>query len=298
MIALVPVAAAAQQFLLGPPGHSPDPNARFEVASVKAWDDAAGRMMLRMTPGRFESMGVPVGVLLRQALQKPDYELAGVPGWTATARFAIQGTMPDGAPLSAMTMMLVNLLKDRFQLATHLETREQPIFHLVMARADGRLGPDLKATAAECQATIKERMAVTQSAAGTTGRGGAPPPLPPFDPNGPLPCGSTRINPGRIRGSGRTITQILPMLSDLMGRPVIDKTGLAGLYDVTLTFNPEGRSVASPFGPAPGAPAPVVDPDAPSLSTALQEQLGLKLEGARGPVEITVIDKFEKPALD
>ena len=83
-----------------------------------------------------------------------------------------------------------------------------------------------------------------------------------------------------------------------MGRPVIDKTGLAGLYDFSLKYAPELGRTAGPFGPPPGAPAQAVDPDAPSLPAALQEQLGLKLDGARGPVEVVVIDKFEKPTLD
>jgi uncharacterized protein (TIGR03435 family) len=291
--AMLPVMAAAQQFLPAAPGPPVDPSTRFEVVSVKPWDNTSGQMMMRMTPGRFESMGVPLSVLVRQALQKPDYQIVGTPGWTNTERFAIQATLPEGTPPSAITVMLVNLLKDRFQLATRVETREQPIFNLVTARTDGRLGPDLKPTPAACQATIEERIAAAKQAAG---RGG-PPALPPFDPNAPLPCGFVRVNPGVILGSGRTMAQILPMLSDLLGRPVIDKTGLAGLYDFSLKFVPEARSVG-PFGPVPGAPAPVADPDAPSLSAAVQEQLGLKLEGARGPVEVAVIEKLEKPTLD
>ena len=83
-----------------------------------------------------------------------------------------------------------------------------------------------------------------------------------------------------------------------MGRPVIDKTGLTGLYDFSLKYAPELGRNAGPLGQLPGAPPPPIDPDAPSLPAALQEQLGLKLEGARGPVEIVVIDKFEKPTLD
>jgi uncharacterized protein (TIGR03435 family) len=103
-----------------------------------------------------------------------------------------------------------------------------------------------------------------------------------------------------VTHSGRLIAQLVPTLSDLTGRPVIDKTGLTGLYDFTLTFAYEGRmpGLMGPLGMPPGAPAPTVDPDAPSLSAALQEQLGLKLEGARGPVEVVVIDTFEKPTFD
>ena len=234
--------------------------------------------------------------LLRQALQKPDYQIVGAPGWIDTERYSISAKAAEGLPPAAVSVLLANLLKDRFQLATHLETRELPIFNLVMARADGRLGLDLKATPAECQATIAERLAAAKAAAG---RGG-PPPLPPLgDPNGPPPCGFVRVNPGLILGSGRTIAEIVPMLADLLSRPVIDKTGLTGMYDFSLKFAPESAGSNTVIRLlSPGAPTPAGDSNAPSLVAALQEQLGLTLEGARGPVEVVVIDKFEKPMLD
>ena len=296
LIALAPVMAVAQQFLPSPSGDPVDPNTRFEVVAIRPADNGSG-MMLRMTPGGFEATGVPIGVLLRQALQKPDYEIVGAPGWINSDRYSIRAKPPEGLPLSALTVMLVNLLKDRFQLATHLETRELPIFHLVIARADARLGPELKATPAECQATIAERLAAAKAAA--AGRAGGPlPPLPSLPgPNDPLPCGFARITPGIAAGSGRTIAQIVPTIADLVGRPVIDKTGLTGLYDFSIKYAPDGR-YAGAFVPPPGASTPPVDPDAPGFTTALQEQLGLKLESTRGPVEVLVIDKFEKPTLD
>jgi uncharacterized protein (TIGR03435 family) len=212
-------------------------------------------------------------------------------------RFEVAAKAPDGTPPSAMSVLLANLLKDRFQMAMHLETREQAIYHLVLARADRRLGPDIKPSSTECQATIAERIAAMQSA---SGRGG-PPPLPALPgPNDPLPCGFVRSPPGLVAASGRNISEFARgMLSDLMGRPVIDKTGLAGLYDFTLKYASELGRTAGPLGLlAPGTLAPVNDPDAPSLGVALQEQLGLKLESARGPVEVVVIDRLEKPALD
>ena len=284
MIAIVPAIAAAQQFLSAPPGAPVDPNIRFEVVAIRPIEDATSPMRIMFTPSGLES-SMPVGTLLRQALQKPDYQMVGAPGWINTERYSIRAKPPAGVPITAMPVMLLNLLKDRFQLATHLETREQPIFHLVMARSDGRLGPDLKPTPAECQAAIAERQAAMKS--------GAPPS---FNPNDQ--CGSGRNSPGLISGSGRSIAQLVPMLADLTGRPVIDKTGLTGVYDYMLKFAYEGRmpGVMGPLGTQ--GPAPPVDPDAPSLSAALQEQLGLKLEGARGPMEIVVIDKFERPMLD
>jgi uncharacterized protein (TIGR03435 family) len=235
------------------------------------------------------------------ALQKPDYQMIGAPGWIDTEFYTIMAKAPDGMPPGALTTMMLNLLKDRFQLATHLETRELPIFHLVLAHTDGRPGPDLKPTPADCQATVAARDAALQAAA--AGRG-APPPMPPLgDLKAPPPCGFGRLLTGDVAVSGRTIAQFVTTLSEWVGRPVIDKTGLTGLYDFTLKFAPEGVRAAGPMGPtltlrSAQVPAAPVDPDAPSLSTALEEQLGLKLESARGPVEVVVIDRLERPTPD
>jgi uncharacterized protein (TIGR03435 family) len=293
VMAIVPVLAAAQQFLPAVPGLPVDPDIRFEVVSLKA-GEAGGETFFRMTPGRIEARNLPVGILLRQALQKPDYQTSGTPGWAGTERYSIAAKAPDDTPPGSLNVLLLNLLKDRFQLTTHLETRDLPIFNLVMARTDGRPGPDLKPTSAECQAVIAERLAAFKAAAP-----GSPPPQPASfpGPNDPLPCGFMSIPPGRAAASGRPIAQLIPTLGDLVGRPVVDKTGLPGLYDFTLTYAPTGRA-AGPFGALPGAPEPIVNPDVPSLFTALQEQLGLKLEPGRGPVEVVVIDRFEKPTLD
>lgn len=297
-MATVPMRAAAPQSGTDG-GPAVDPNTRFAAVAIRPLDDA-GPMMNRVTAATFEST-LPVGVLLRQALRKPDYQIVGAPGWTETARDSIRAKPPEVVLPSGLPVLLVNLLNDRFQLRTHLETRELPIFNLVMARADGRPGPDLKATSAECQATIEARLGAARAAA--SGRGGPPPPPPSFPTTaGALPCGFGGGGPGKTAGSGRTIAQIAQTLADLVGRPVIDKTGLAGMYDFALTFAFEGRT-AGPLGPAgapqpPGTPPPPIDPDSASLSVALQEQLGLKFERARGQVEVVVIDRLERPTLD
>ena len=298
VLAMVPVAAAAQQFLAAPPGAPVDPNARYEVVAIKAGEGSALTSM-RYTPGRFEAVNVPLGILLRQALQKSDYQIGGIPGWVDSERYSIRATAPESIPPTANTTMLRNLLKDRFQLATHVETRELPIFNLVVARADGRLGPDLTRTPAECVAAIEARNAAAKAAA--AGRG-APPPFPPLgDPNGPPPCGLQRMGNGLAAGSGRTIADLVAFLADLVSRPVIDKTGLTGMYDFMLKFAPDSAGtpgILKLLGLPPGGPPPVADPNAPSLAAALQEQLGLKFDSARGPVEVVVIDKFERPTLD
>ena len=298
VIAMVPVMAAAQQFLPAAGGPPVDPNIRFEVASVKPADPASSQMMMRMTPGRFDVTNLPVRMLLRQALQKPDYQIIGGPAWIDSERYTVAAKAPDGAPQSAMTVLLMNLLRDRFQLATHLENRELPIFHLVTARTDKRLGPELKASPAECEATIAARRAAPPPT-GPPSLPGTPGGPPLFDPNKPPPCGSLRRGPDIAAGGGHPISQLVQMLSDITGRPVIDRTGLTGLYDFSLKFAPEPGSAAGPFGlPMPGAVPPPVDPNTANVYTAIQEQLGLKLENARGPMEVVIIDRFERPTLD
>lgn len=291
-IALVPVVVTAQQFLPAPPA-TIDPNIRFEVVAIKPVETGIGALM-RTTPGAFES-SVPVGLLLRQALQKADYQISGAPGWIDAERYSIRAKAPVGTPPGATPVMLLNLLKDRFGLVTHLETREQAVSHLVVARVDGRLGPDLRPTPADCQAVIAEREEVAK-------RGGPPGPMPSSfpGPEDPLPCGFRMVGFGSQRISGSTIAQFLPTLADLIGRPVIDRTGLTGRYDITLTYRHEGRmpGIAGILGAPVGFEPPAVDPNAPSLVAALQEQLGLKLESARGAVEVAVIDKIAKPTFD
>jgi uncharacterized protein (TIGR03435 family) len=292
VIAVMP-GVAAQQFLTSA-GRPVDPDARFEAVAIKAVDQTAGPVLMRTIPGRFES-NLTVAVLLRQAFQKPDYRIVGAPGWSDSERYSITAKVPEGLPPTALSVLLTNLLKDRFHLTTHLETRELPVFNLVMARSDGRLGPDIKITSAECQATIAQREVAA-------GRGEPPPPLPQLAAsNAPVPCGSARWPPGGVVASGRTIAELVTDLADLAGRVVIDRTGLTGRYDLSLRAAYEGRN-AGPLGqvllPLPSAFAPPVDSDAPNLFTAVQEQLGLRLETARARVEVIVIDRLEKAVLD
>jgi uncharacterized protein (TIGR03435 family) len=309
----------AQLPFLTAPGPPADPNAQFEVVSIKDADpsgNAGSRMMVGR--GRFEAVNVPVRMLIRQALRLPDYQIAGEPDWTMTTRYSVIAKPPDGSAPNAMAAMLANLLRDRFKLSTHTETRELPIFNLVVARDNGRLGPDLKESAAECQAMIAARRggaagggADAASRGDAGGRGGppplgAPPPppgraggLPAFDPTAPPACGSFRSGPAMVAASGQPMSQLAQLLVRVTGRPVVDKTGLTVLYDFSLKFAPEPGAAVGPFGPAPGGvQLPPADPDAPNIFTAVQEQLGLKLNSGRGPFEVTVIDRIEKPVVD
>jgi uncharacterized protein (TIGR03435 family) len=175
------------------------------------------------------------------------------------------------------------LLADRFKLKLHKETRELDVYNLVMLKP-GVPGPSLKPSTTDCVAQMNAR------------RGGPPPAAPPGppDPNGPLPCGLMGL-PGMMRMGGMPISQVTQMLTGQSGRLVYDKTNLTGNWDFTLRFAFEQRGGA-PLPPGVNLPPP--DPDAPSLFTALQEQLGMKLESAKAPVEVTVIDSIEHPTED
>jgi uncharacterized protein (TIGR03435 family) len=187
--------------------------------------------------------------------------------------------------------MLRALLADRLKLKVHTESREMPIYALVLARSDGNLGPQLKKAAIDCGAIGAAR-----------GRGPAPAPGAP-DARGPanaLPpdvmrCGM-RIGPGNVMAGGVVLPQFANTLAILVGRIVVDRSGLTGNFDIDLQFTPEQMPAFGPAGPPPGAPP--VDPNGPSIFTAIQEQLGLKLEATKGPVDVLVIDHVEHPTED
>ena len=178
--------------------------------------------------------------------------------------------------------MLRSLLAERFKLAFHNETREMPIYALMKARADGKLGPDLTPAAVDCAAVMRGR------------RGGGPPPAPP-QPGQKMECGFM-IGPGRMNAGGMPMSNLAQALSPQVGRIVLDKTELTGNYDFELTYAPEALGIGGP--PLLNGGPPPVDPNAPTLFTALQEQLGLKLDSQRGPVDVVVIDRVEQPVAD
>jgi uncharacterized protein (TIGR03435 family) len=257
----------------------------FEVASVKPNRADDGRVMLSMQPGgRFTATNVALRMLIRQAYEMQDFQIVNGPGWIGTDRFDVVAKAPEGeVTADRLRPMLRALLAERFHLAAHTETREMSIYALVKARSDGKLGPKLTASTTDCTAA--------------RGRRGGPPPAPP-QPGQRIDCG-LMMGLGRMNAGGMPLTELARTLSQQVGRVVVDKTGLAGTYDFELTYTPENLGLG---GGAPpqlnGGPAPAIDPNAPTLFTALQEQLGLKLDSDRGPVTVLVIDRVEQPTAD
>jgi uncharacterized protein (TIGR03435 family) len=269
---------------------APAANPSFEVASVKPNKSGTQQVMLGLQPGgRFTATNAPLRMLIRNAYQLQDFQLVGLPDWASSERFDIvakaEGDVPP-APIGTtgpIQLMVRSLLAERFKLAAHQEARELPIYALVVAKSDGKLGPQLRPAAVDCAAMMAAR-----------GRSGGGPPAPP--PLAQRPVCGMRIGPGTMAGGGFPLSQLAQTLSQFVQRVVVDRTGLAGNYDLDLTWTPDQMPQGSP---PPGAPAlSPVDPNGPSIFTALQEQLGLKLDAQRGPVDVLVIDKIDRPTPD
>jgi uncharacterized protein (TIGR03435 family) len=260
----------------------------FEVASVKPNKAREGRMMISMPPGRFSATNVPLRLLIRQAYELEDFQIVGGPDWINSDRFDVEakaegdvGRTPPGS-VGPMHLMLQSLLAERFRLKVRVETRELPIYTLVLSRADRKPGPQLRIAGEECTSVIVP--------------GGMPaPPQPPGGPTGAAGriCPSL-LGPFFISGRRMTMTQLSTGLSTRVSRLVADRTGLNGEFDLDLTFTPDGAPADQPLR-LNGVDLAL---NAPSIFTALQEQLGLKLESQRGPVEVIVIDNVEPPTPD
>jgi uncharacterized protein (TIGR03435 family) len=257
----------------------------FDVTSVKRNKSGDNRiMMLPAANGGWSATNVTLGMLIRIAYQIQDSQIAGGPKWLYDDRFDVVGTgNAPGAPLSPLFEKLQALLADRFGLMTHMETRELPMFDLVIASRDRKTGPKLHpSSATDCPVPP----------APGAGRGPAPQPM---RPDQMQVCG-IMLGPGRLSSGHLTIETFAANLSRLIGSIVVDKTGLDGYYDLSLEYAQDASLAGrSDF---PGGRPPELDrpaSDGPSIFAALQEQLGLKLESKKGPVSVLVIDKAEQP---
>ena len=271
---------------------SSDKPPQFEVASIKPNKSGDGRVMIGMQPGgRFTATNVPLRMLIRNAYQLQDSQLVGGPDWITNERYDISAKAEDGVvsgpqpPMGQpgpIQLMLRALLAERFKLVVHNEDREMPIFALVLNRPDGKLGPQLTKSDVDCAAMMGR------------GRGNGRGPIPPPEPGQPMPCG-IRIGFGNMAVGSAPMSQVAASLSQFAGRIVVDKTGLTGAYDMNLTWTPDNMPQRPPGAPEPLVNGVPIDPNGPSLFTAVQEQLGLKLESQKAPIKVLVIDRAERP---
>jgi uncharacterized protein (TIGR03435 family) len=233
----------------------------FEVASIKPNAANDNRVMIGMAPGgRFTATGVNLRILIMQAFNVRDHQITGLPGWALADRYDVNAKAEGGVdriPQDQFRLMLQALLKDRFQLKFHNETKEMQVYDLVVGKDGHKLKPNT--AGGENQQMM-------------------------------------RMGRGQLSATGITVAGLAQQLTSALGRTVIDKTGLTGQFDFTLEFTPEAAHGGMPGLPPP-PPGTITGTDAggPTIFTAVQEQLGLKLESGKGPVPLLVVDSVSKP---
>jgi uncharacterized protein (TIGR03435 family) len=239
----------------------------FEVASIRP-SQPDTPPSFGVGNGGGGGTNVTLKTLIAFAYQLQEYRILGGPGWISSDRFNIEARAADPkTPPEQLKLMLQSLFADRFQLELHREIRQSNVYNLVVAKS----GPKIKLSADQTSPDV----------------------------NGPSPQGAgpnhgaIRLGAGSMIGNAAPLPRFANLLSQRLDRIVIDKTNLPGRFDIRLRWTPDvGENPLSPTG----VPLPAEPGDAPSIFVAIEEQLGLKLEAAKGPVEFLVIDHVEKPS--
>jgi len=239
----------------------------FEVASIKETTSDSPVRGGAPQPGRFLRTSVTLRQLIQTAYSRRAFdqrEISGGPSWIDSARFDVEGKFGDNGEPGLAYLMVRTLLADRFKLALHTESREIPVYALELARRAGRFGPQLRRSDEDCAVYLDAVMRI-----------GGRQPSPPREGHHP-PCSIASVSP-------------------YAARVVLDRTGLSGVFDFSLSWTPTPgeHSAAVPFDHAD----PLVE-KATSLFTALAAQLGMKLVSTHGIVDVLVIDRLEKPTKD
>jgi uncharacterized protein (TIGR03435 family) len=249
----------------------PTPLPEFDAVSIKP--NKSGDLRMTMRPargGRLNATNVPLKNLITWAYMIRAFQLSGEPSWVDSERFDVATTSEANPRYDVLQptleTMFQGVLADRFKLTSHRETKELPVYSLVVAKNGPKIHP------------VDEE--------------GCPEVPPPDN-----PCRFLRPTKfGQLTGKKAPMFILALLLSSMTGRTVVNKTDLKGSYDYTLDWT---KYLQPPQVP-PGAEATPVALDPMSvetaISTALQEQLGLKLESTKGPVEILVIDHVERPS--
>jgi len=264
------------------PAAESTPRLTFDVASIKPYHGEGNLFRIRAERGMFAAESATVKFLVQFAYRVNDTQILGAPAWINSEHYEIEAKRDESSAdgqrklgededAQRLRLMLQSLLADRFKLAVHRETKDLPIYVLTVAKS----GSKLRASAASAEENI---------------------PLGPPTPDGPQPNHSFRMNgSGELSVMAQNLDRFALLLSHQLGRPVENKTGLTGNFDFTLKWTPDEGRGQMPGGQPPDA-APPPEANGPSIFTALQEQLGLKLESQKGPVETIVIDHVERPS--
>jgi uncharacterized protein (TIGR03435 family) len=283
--ALAVVIGATIAFAQAPPGPT------FDVVSIKRHVAQPGLPPFgsnsnQRPDGGFTMTNVPAALLISRAYSSAPADMVGLPGWAMSERYDVSATSTlEKATGEDRAAMMRAMLADRFKLAVHFEKREQPVYDLVLARSDGKLGSGLTLIDTDCAPQIAAQRAASEA---------GDPPGPPVFPDlkaPPPPC-TLRSVRGRTDPSDRmegeaTMASLAGFLRLSTGRVVIDKTGLPGSYRVRMNFDLFGSRRGPQIDPAPET--------VPDVFTAAREQLGLKLESSKAVLDTLIIDRFERP---
>ena len=279
---------------------SPAPRAvAFDVVSIKPHPQEQGAGRFNSSTADRPDGGVtmtnqPAAVFIARAYGIAPANMVGLPGWATSDRFDLSATASLERPTAEdRAVMMRAMLAQRFKLSARVEKREQAAYDLVLARKDGALGPGLQKIDTDCPRVIAERTAAAAAnppAQRPVPDRNAPPPPCTLRILGTVPAapaGNDRRTSGDVAEGEATMTSLAQMLRVGAGRPVVDRTGLEGSYRVKMIFDMNFARRG------PGVDAP---PDAgPSVFSAVQEQLGLKLESSTTMVDTLIIDRLERP---
>jgi uncharacterized protein (TIGR03435 family) len=232
----------------------------FEVASLKPNPSGNPGFAVRAMPAGIKATNISLKRLIALGYAVTDYQIFGDLPWLETQRFDVEAKASKLTALPELRLMTQSMLDERFKLKFHRESRELSIYSLTLVKSGVKGANLVDAPTEPC-----------------------PPPT-----AATARCGTVTTYIGRILGERGRMSQLADRLSTMLGRTVVDKTGLTGVYDIDLRFAPDPGLQQLPAGP----PA---DPTGPSLFTAMQEQLGIKLQAGKGPVEVIVVDSAEKP---
>ena len=219
--------------------------------------------------GQYVMANGPIYLLLMNAFRPQNSEIIGAPSWVTSERYDLQAKANATTDNDELRLMLRALLEARLKLKAHLEPRNKPAYFLVPVRADGRLGPQIERTLRDCASVA------------AADRAGTPRPVLSPPANGGPSCGMQATD-GEIRAGGLTMDVLARNLGMRAGRPVFDRTGIDGYFDLTLKY----------------ALRDATNADLPSFFTAVQEQLGLKLESGEAPLQTLVIEHIERPTVE
>ena len=249
----------------------------FEISSIKRnLGTTAGTDVKQLPDGTYSATNISIRNLLALGWPTENFEYQNLPDWAIRNSYDVTVKPPAGWSPAQIQEMWRALFRKRLKLEAHNDSRDTPIYALVVDRADRRLGPQLKRSPHDCAALAAAAAAAPVQTQAT----------PPSEDEVMNSCRSLFLRNRTVSGGTLLSTFARALSSSGVGRLVEDRTGLEGYYALTLTFS-------GPF--RPGADVPADPGDAPSIFIALQEQLGLRLEPARKQVQTVVIDHIEPP---